>query len=176
MLNWCINRRFVGTASLGKGLGEGRRSCINKKHRISIIQTKNIISCHELRGIQGRFMGKKSFAGWRHTNHDLGNPWAERGLEQGCPVSWLLPCSSRYVHYTFQAGEDQHCLVTCRLVNMPLFSFSKDHSVFSSNTGQHNIVCIWFFILAMLFCHSLASVVVQPSNLQVNKYIIAGGF
>lgn len=92
MLHLCVNRRFVGTASLGKGLGERRRSCINKKHRISIVQTKNVIYCHESKEIPGRLIGKKSFAGCRHTNRDLGNPSADHSWRLGheYPLSWLL--------------------------------------------------------------------------------------
>lgn len=95
VLHWWVKRRFVGTASLGKGLGAGRRSCINKKHRISIIQTRNVIYCRELKGITGRFMGKKSFAGWRHTNMTWEIPelttvggW---DMNPPCPGCYLVP-------------------------------------------------------------------------------------
>ena len=64
-------------ASLGKGLGGQEKQLHKQIHsfaRISGIQTKNVIYCHELKGISDRLTGKKSLAGWRHTNHDSGNP------------------------------------------------------------------------------------------------------
>ena len=64
-------------ASLGKGLAGQEKKLHKQKHsfgRISIIQAKNVIHCCELKGVSDRFMGKKRLAGWRHKNHDLGNP------------------------------------------------------------------------------------------------------
>lgn len=68
---------MVLLASLGKELGGQEKKLHEQKHscaRISGIQPKNVIYCHELKGISGRFVGKKSLAGWRQTNHDSGNP------------------------------------------------------------------------------------------------------